>query len=69
LTDASGESFDERVAETQDISNLEAKLESVEQRFTIKMGGMVIVVVGVLTGLIRFDPWLVAGKGVQTMRI
>jgi len=69
LTDAFAESFHERVAKTQDISNLEAKLESLEQRFTIKMGGMFIVAVGVLTGLLRFDPWLVAGKGVQTMRI
>ncbi len=53
LTDALTESFEERVATSQDISNLEAKLESLEQRLTIKMGGMFFVAVGVLTGLMK----------------
>ena len=53
LTDALSESFEERVATKQDISDLEGKLESLEQRLTIKMGGMFIVAVGVLTGLMK----------------
>jgi flagellar motility protein MotE (MotC chaperone) len=46
LTDALSESFEERVATKQDTTNLETKLESLEQRLTIKMGGMLIVAVG-----------------------
>jgi flagellar motility protein MotE (MotC chaperone) len=53
LADALSESFEERVATKQDTTNLEAKLESLEQRLTIKMGGMFIVAVGVLTGLMK----------------
>jgi hypothetical protein len=53
LTDALSESFEERVPTKQDMTNLETKLESLEQRLTIKMGGMLIVAVGVLTGLMK----------------
>ena len=53
LTDALSESFEERVATKQDTTNLKAKLESLEQRLTIKLGGMLIVAVGVLPGLMN----------------
>ena len=53
LTDALSESFEERVATKQDIANLEAKLESLEQRLTVKMGGMLVVAVGLLTGALK----------------
>jgi hypothetical protein len=53
LTDALSESFEERVPYKREITNLEAKLESLGQRLTIKLGGMLIVAVGVLPGLMK----------------
>jgi hypothetical protein len=53
LTDALSESFEEHVATKQDISHLESKLESLEQRLTIKMGGMFVLAIGVITGLMK----------------
>jgi flagellar motility protein MotE (MotC chaperone) len=34
-------------------AKFEAKLESLEQRLTIKMGGMFVVAIGVITGLMK----------------
>jgi hypothetical protein len=53
LPDALSESFEERVPTKQDMTNLVSKLESLEQRLTIKVGGILIVAVGVLTGLMK----------------
>ena len=43
LTEALSDSFDKQFATKPDISNLEAKRESLEQCLIIKMGGMLIV--------------------------
>jgi hypothetical protein len=53
LTEALRDSFEEQIATKLDISNLEAKRESLEQCLIIKMGGMLIVAIGVLTGLMK----------------
>ncbi len=53
LTEALRDSLEEQIATKLDISNLEAKRESLEQCLIIKMGGMLIVAIGVLTGLMK----------------
>jgi hypothetical protein len=53
LTEALSDSIEEQIATKLDISNLEAKRESLEQCLIIKMGGMLIVAIGVLTGLMK----------------
>lgn len=48
--DASGEA---EVATRRDVERLEAKIDALEYRMTIKLGGMLVVAVGVIAVLVK----------------
>jgi hypothetical protein len=54
---ALAEAFQDQVATKSDIAELRAEIEhrfeSLEQRMTIKIGGMLVVAVGALTALLK----------------
>ncbi|MFK8251421.1 hypothetical protein [Ancylobacter terrae] len=53
VADALADAFQDRIATKDDVALLRNELVLLEQRLTIKIGGMLVVAVGVLTALLK----------------